>query len=95
LGATSIYVLHVGNLDRPRREARRPLDVAVEAYWIARRHRFLADLDRLPDDVEALLLPPGEPPQIQFNDFSHSEELMDNAYVASREALDERMARRQ
>ena len=85
----------MGNLDRPRRVARRPLDVAVEAYWIARRHRFLADLDRLPDHVEAVLLPPGEPPQIQFNDFSHSEELIENAYAASREALDEQLARRQ
>src|SRR5262249_33287457 len=31
-GATRIYVLYVGSFDRPRREARRPLDVALEAY---------------------------------------------------------------
>ena len=64
LGATKIYVLHVGKFDRPRLEPKRPLDVAVEAYWIARRHRFTRDLHSLPDDVEAVLLPTGAPPAV-------------------------------
>jgi NTE family protein len=88
-GATTIYVLYVGSFDRPRREARRPLDVALEAYWIARRHRFTRDVHSLPPSVEAILLPTGAPPNFPFNDFTHSEELMDNAYRASSLALDE------
>jgi NTE family protein len=88
-GATTIYVLYVGSFDRPRREARRPLDVAVEAYWIARRHRFTRDLHSLPATVNAILLPTGTPPNLPYNDFSHSDELMDNAYQASTAALDE------
>jgi NTE family protein len=92
-GATSIYVLYVGSFDRPRREARRPFDVAVEAYWIARRHRFTRDLHSLPATVDAVLLPTGAPPNLPFNDFSHSEELMDNAYRASTTALDQVAAR--
>jgi NTE family protein len=95
LGATTIYVLHVGNLDRPRTEPKRPLDVAVDAYWMARRHRFTRDLHSLPDGVEAILLPTGAPPKLRINDFSRSDELMANAYRASTDALDERMARRQ
>jgi NTE family protein len=92
-GATTIYVLYVGSFDRPRREARRPLDVALEAYWIARRHRFTRDLNSLPPNIEAVLLPTGAPPNLPFNDFSHSEELMDNAYQASTIVLDEVVAR--
>jgi len=92
-GATTIYVLYVGSFDRPRKEARRPFDVAVEAYWIARRHRFTRDLHSLPPTVDAILLPAGAPPNLPFNDFSHSEELMDNAYRASTAALDETVAR--
>ena len=92
-GATKIYVLHVGTFDRPRLEPKRPLDVAVEAYWIARRHRFTRDLHSLPADVEAVLLPTGAPPRLPYNDFSHSEELMTNAYRASTALLDEQTAR--
>ena len=50
--------------DRPRQEPKRPFDVAVEAYWIARRHRFTRDLHSLPPHVDAVLLPPGAPPQL-------------------------------
>ena len=92
-GATTVYVLYVGSFDRPRKEARRPADVAVDAYWIARRHRFTRDLNSLPPTVDAFLLPTGEPPNFPFNDFSHSEELIDNAYRASTAALDEAVAR--
>jgi NTE family protein len=94
LGADTIYVLHVGTFDRPRAELKRPLDAAVEAYWIARRHRFIRDLHGLPANVEAVLLPTGAPPRLPFNDFTHSEELIEHAYEASTAALDERMARR-
>jgi NTE family protein len=93
LGATTIYVLHVGSFDRPRPEPKRPLDVAVQAYWIARRHRFQRDLASLPDDVEAIVLPTGAPPRIPFNDFTHSETLMSNAYKASAAELDQRAHR--
>ena len=52
LGATHVYVLHTGTFDRPRPEPRRPLDVALQAYWIARRARFQRDLAALPPDVD-------------------------------------------
>jgi NTE family protein len=93
LGATTIYVLHVGSFDRPRPEPKRPLDVAVQAYWIARRHRFQRDLAHLPPGIEAIVLPTGAPPRIAFNDFTHSEALMGNAYKASVADLDARAAR--
>ena len=93
LGAKTIYVLHVGSFDRPRPVPKRPLDVAVQAYWIARRHRFLRDLANVPEDVEVVVLPTGAPPRIPFNDFSQSDALMSNAYKASTADLEARARR--
>lgn len=88
LGARKLYVLHVGSFDRPLPEPRRPLDIAVQAYWIARRHRFHRDLATLPRDVEAIVLPTGDPPRIRFDDFTRSRELIDAAYAATTAHLD-------
>lgn len=87
-GARTIYVLHVGSHDRPRRPARRPLDVAVEAYWVARRNRFVREMATLPEGVKAVVLPTGAPAGLRFHDFSRTEELMAQAYRASRAALE-------
>ncbi|CAN5496003.1 patatin-like phospholipase family protein [soil metagenome] len=91
-GATTIYVLHVGSFERPRPEPRRPFDMALQAYWIARHHRFKRDLAALPADVEAVVLPTGQPPVLRFNDLGHSAELMKNAYTATASFLDARAA---
>ncbi len=88
LGATTIYVLHCGTIDRPRPEPRRPLDVMVQAYWVARRHRFKRDLESLPQNVEAIVLPTGDTPSLRFNDFTRSAELIRSAYAASQRFLD-------
>ncbi len=89
LGARTLYVLEVGPLSRTWSEPKRPLDTAMEAYWIARRHRFRSALDALPDDVTVHLMPHGDPPQLRFHDFGHSVELIDAAYKASTGYLDE------
>jgi NTE family protein len=88
LGATTIYVLHCGTIDRPRPEPRRPIDVAVQAYWVARHHRFKRDLETLPPGIEAIVLPTGATPTLRYNDFTRSGELLDGAYEASDRFLD-------
>lgn len=80
LGATEIYVLHMGLHGKPSHTIRRPLDAAMVAYWIARNGRFARDLATLPPNVEAHVLPPGPRPDLKFNDFSRSEELMEQGY---------------
>ena len=60
LGADTIYVLHVGRIDRPLRPPDKPWEVAQVAFEIARRHRFAADLAALPPDVTLHVLPAGE-----------------------------------
>lgn len=85
LGATTLYVLQVGSFSRPRAEPRRPLDVAIQAYWIARHYRYKRDLRAVQasPDVEVHVLPHGQPPVMRYNDFTRSPELISTAYEAS------------
>jgi NTE family protein len=83
LGAATIYILQVGAFMRERPEPRRPLDVALQAYWVARHHRFKRELGALPSDVTVHVLPTGETPRMRFNDFTHSATLISRAYEAA------------
>ena len=57
LGATRVFVLQVGRIDRPLSVPRRPWQVARVSFEIARRHRFMREMAELPDGVEAHVLP--------------------------------------
>ena len=88
LEADRIFVLHVGSWDRPRPEPKRPIDMAMYAYWLARRSRFQRDLAGIPANIEVLVLPPGGTPLIRYNDFGHSDEMIATAYQATSAFLD-------
>jgi NTE family protein len=96
LGATTIYVLHVGRIDRPLRPPARPWEVATVAFEIARRHRFAADLAALPEGVALHVLPSGEgaPPSagdlrsLRYRDFSAVGGRIERAHAAARAHLD-------
>lgn len=88
MGCDRIFVLHVGSWDRPRPEPKRPIDMAMYAYWLARRSRFQRDLASIPSNIEVLVLPPGETPLIRYNDFGHSDEMIATAYQATSAFLD-------
>ena len=83
LGARTLYVLQVGLFSRPRPEPKRPLDVAVQAYWIARHHRFKRELASMPPGIDVHLLPTGQTPYMRYNDFTRTSELISLAYEAS------------
>lgn len=59
LGATCVYVLQVGRIERPLSAPTRPWQVAVVAFEIARRHRFARDLAAVPAGVAVHVLPTG------------------------------------
>ena len=88
LGATRVVVLHVGNFERPRPEPKRPIDVLLQSFSIARNHRFLDEIRTLPDTVETLILPGIDPGRLRYNDFSRSRMLIERAYAASAAYLD-------
>ena len=59
LGAGTVYVLHVGRIERPLLAPRRPWEVGLVAFEIARRHRFHEEMAALPGDVSVHVLPSG------------------------------------
>lgn len=89
LGAKKIYVLQVGLHGKPSPEVRRPASSLQIAYWISRNARFARDLADVPKNVEAVVLPLGHRPEIRYDDFSRTEELMEQGYDRAVEYLDE------
>ena len=59
LGATVVYVLHVGRIESPLAVPTRPWEVGLVAFEIARRHRFHEEMSALPDSVQVHVLPAG------------------------------------
>lgn len=96
LGARQVFVLHVGRLDRPLEPPRWPWEVALVAFEIARRHRFLGDLAALPAGVDVHVLPTGQadPPrytdlsQLRYRDTSQVRERIARAHEASASYLE-------
>ncbi len=94
LGAGTVYVLHVGRIDRPLRPPSRPWEVATVAFEIARRHRFAADLAGLPAGVTVHVLPAGDPSppgaaNLRYRDFSGVPARIERARVAAGDHLDQ------
>jgi NTE family protein len=70
LGARKIYVLQVGRLEQSLKPPRRPWEVGLVAFEVARRHRFAHDLHNLPAGVELHVLPTGGSAAPAYNDLS-------------------------
>lgn len=80
LGCRTIYVLHIGPHGRESHELRRPIDGALQAYWVARNSQFARDLGNLPSRVRAIVLPPGKRPDLKHDDFSMTQDLIQRGY---------------
>lgn len=83
-----IVVLHVGNFDRPRPAPKRPIDVLLQSFSISRNFRFGADLSRVPEDVEVVVLPGIDPGSLKRTDFSRTAELIERAHASAAAFLD-------
>ena len=89
LGATTVYVLQVGRIESPLAVPRRPWEVGLVAFEIARRHRFHEEMSSLPDQVRVHVLPTGGdrlPPgraQFRYRDRSKVGHSIERAYSAS------------
>jgi NTE family protein len=92
LGATEIYVLHVGHIDDPLKVPRHPWDVAMVSFEIARRHRFHRELETARENVKIHVLPTGKPPG-RYNDpaklrYNQGEAIQAHIDAAERATLD-------
>ena len=95
LGADTVYVLHVGRIERPLTVPRRPWEVGLVAFEIARRHRFNEEMAALPGNVTVHVLPAGgdrRPPdlsQLRYRDKTKVGASIERAYEASASYLAE------
>lgn len=70
LGATEVYVLHVGRVEQPLTAPTNPWDVGLVAFEIARRHRFVEEIATVPDSVALHVLPSGAERSPSLSTFS-------------------------
>lgn len=97
LGATRLFVLQVGRIEEPLRVPRRPHEVAMVAFELARRHSYATAMASRPEGVEVHVLPTGGEPvrfndlrQLRYRDFSDVGRRIDDARRATAAYLDER-----
>ncbi len=89
LGARTVYILQVGRIESELTVPRRPWEVGLVAFEIARRHRFHEEMSALPDDVRVHVLPAGSdgrPPdlsQLRYRDKTKVGASIERAYRAS------------
>jgi NTE family protein len=89
LGASSIYVLHVGRIEHPLAPPRRLWEVGLVAFEIARRHRFHEEMATVPADMSVYVLPSGasqRPPalsQLRYRNKTNVGGNIERAYRAS------------
>ena len=92
LGATELYVLQVGRIERPLQVPRNMLQTMSVAFEIARRHRFAYDMQHLPAGLVAHVLPTGNEPagasSIRTWNFEAIGERIGRAYRATSDYLD-------
>jgi NTE family protein len=94
LGARRVFVLQVGRIERPLSPPRRPWEVAMVAFEIARRHRFAREMAALPADVQVHVLPTGggqprDDSPWAYRDMRAVGRRISRAYTASRRYLAE------
>lgn len=90
-GATDIYVLHVGRIERPLTPPRNIVQVALTAFEVARRSRFVRDIANVPAGVRLHVLPIGAPPggdrsnlaSLRYRDVRGVHRRIDQAYRAT------------
>jgi NTE family protein len=93
LGASTVYVLQVGRIERALEPPRRLWEVGLVAFEIARRHRFHEEMAHLPSDVTVHVLPSGatqKPPdlsQLRYRNKTDVDANIERAYVASQKYL--------
>lgn len=89
LGASAIYVLQVGRIERALTVPQRPWEVGLVAFEIARRHRFHEEMSALPDGIDVHVLPAGantRPPdlsQLRYRDKTMVGASIERAYAAT------------
>jgi NTE family protein len=100
LGASVVYVLHVGRIESPLPVPTRPWEVGLVSFEIARRHRFHEEMSALPPGVQVHVLPTGgerQPPglrQFRYRGKNQVRNSIERSYAASAGYLAQAAGRR-
>jgi NTE family protein len=100
LGATTIYVLHVGRIESQLPVPTRPWEVGLVAFEIARRHRFHEEMAAIPPGIRVHVLPSGSDQvqpgvgQFRYRSQNKVSKSIDRSYAASASYLADEAARR-
>ena len=94
-GVDQIFVLHVGHIEEPLSAPEQPWQVAMVAFEISRRHRFVREISSVPQGVTVHVLPTGmesnkgyaDPGKLRYTDASDSTERIERAEQATTEFL--------
>lgn len=93
LGASTVYVLHVGRVEQSLRPPRRPWQVGLVAFEIARRHRFVEEMAAVPAGTRVVVLRSGMEGtplvSLRYRDTRSVRTRIQRAYEASRDVLAE------
>jgi NTE family protein len=95
LGASTVYVLQAGRIESALSVPKRPWEVALVAFEIARRHRFHEEMSAIPDGVRVHVLPTGgQRPapglrQFRYRDRNQVSNSIDRSYAAAASYLAE------
>lgn len=91
LGATTLYVLQVGRIERPLSVPRWPWEVGTVAFEIARRHRYVEEMAALPQHLDVHVMPSGKMAaplaNVRYRDTSRVQARIRGAYEASSDFL--------
>jgi len=98
-GARTVYVLQVGRAGSMLEPPRRPWEVGLVAFEVARRHRFATDMSHIPSGVEVHVLPAGPPPsdlrsQLRYRDATSVADRLRRSYEATVDYLSHQQDRR-
>lgn len=87
MGAREVYVLPTGFACALAEAPQVALSVAVHALTLLLRQRLVADIQRVPDDIRLVVMPPPCPLAVLPTDFSHPREMIDRGEQLGRAFL--------
>ena len=87
-GARRVYVLLCGGVNSRPIDSGRPYEALLVAFGLSIRTRLRRDLATGPADVDVVVLEQSGVEEILWQDFSHTEELLERGYLDARVVLD-------
>ncbi len=87
LGASSIYVLYCGTMDRGGRNRSRPIEAVLDSFALAKLARLRADLKTLGDAAKVTVIQSGAAQSVPWLDFGHAREIIQDGYRSANAVL--------